>query len=293
MVPSRPVLASSLSGTMAQMLRWSQRPSSARRRSARTTARQSRSRRQRPRSTKPKRRPRTLLPWAPLDLPPKPGYLRALCPRTLGPGVDSVKGRPLPAPTSARGGAGRTCEPAVRPDGDLGARRGEWEYRRRRRSRRPGRAAASTARRSPGPFTDRSEYRVDDHTYGVSMDVHDAPQATRAADGGSTDPSHSIPGAHPVTLPVVRQPAKSSDIATVAPPQTVVVIEQTLQPIERCGARIKDRPGEFCAEVPVKGAWPMPRARWSHTGRSPQPALRPRPPFEVPGPVDRARARPL
>jgi len=35
--------------------------------------------------------------------------------------------------------------------------------------------------------------------------------------------------------------------------KTVVVIKQSLQRTDLCGARLKGRPGEFCADVPVEG----------------------------------------
>jgi hypothetical protein len=56
-----------------------------------------------------------------------------------------------------------------------------------------------------------------------------------------------------VTLPVVAQPTESPENAMVAPPQTVVVITQSLQRTDLCGAKLKGRPGELCADVPVEG----------------------------------------
>lgn len=79
---------------------------------------------------------------------------------------------------------------------------------------------------------------MDSIKYVVCMDANDPTEA---------------PDDRAVTLPAVAQPAQSSEIATVAPRQTVVVIEQSVRPIERCGARIKDRLGESCAEAPVAG----------------------------------------
>jgi hypothetical protein len=56
-----------------------------------------------------------------------------------------------------------------------------------------------------------------------------------------------------VTLPVAAQPTESPENAMVAPRQTVVVVERSLGPADRCGAKLKGRPGEFCADVPVEG----------------------------------------
>ncbi len=56
-----------------------------------------------------------------------------------------------------------------------------------------------------------------------------------------------------VTLPVAAQPTERPENAMVAPRQTVVVIKQSLQRTDLCRARLKGRPGEFCADVPVEG----------------------------------------
>jgi hypothetical protein len=55
------------------------------------------------------------------------------------------------------------------------------------------------------------------------------------------------------TVPAARQPTESGEHAIAEPDQTVVVIERNPDRDEVCGARVRGRADQFCADLRVEG----------------------------------------